>query len=773
MTATTARPCSCPARRSRCGRACRRASPRSWRAGQQLDLYRRLREDASGTARSSSCTTARPTPTAICTWAPRSTRSSRTWSTAASRCWARTRSTCPAGTATACRSSGRSSSATGRRARTRTRCRRPSSGASAASSPSTGSTSSARSSSAWAWSATGTHPYTTMDYRAEAGIFRELAKFLLSGELYRGKKSVMWSVVEKTALAEAEVEYHDHTSTTITVRFPVVETAAPGARGRFGPDLDHHALDHARQPRGRLWRGGRLPGDRGDRRRRAGRHAPRRREAAARRARWSRASRQRPGSPAIGRSPSCQAAALAGTDPAPSAARPGLRLRRCRCWRRTSSTPSRAPASSTSRPRTAPTTSSSARGTASRCRTRSPRTASTPTRCRCSPGLHVFKAAEPVIAALLERGALLARGKLTHSYPHSWRSKAPLIFRATPQWFIPMDGAGRLRAKALAAIEATRWVPAAGQEPDPRHDREPARLVRLAPARLGRADRGVRAQGERRGAARPGGGRADRGGLRAGAAPMPGSRPIRRSSSARSRDPADYEQVTDILDVWFDSGSTHADRARAAARARLAGLALSRGLGPAPRLVPLLAARELRHARPGALRGGPDPRLRGRRAGPQDVEVARQRGLAARSDEDPRRRHPAAVDGQRRLRRGRPDRRGDPGRPGRRLPPAAQHAALSARQPRRLQRGRAAAARRRCRSSSAGCCIAWPSSTGWCARPTRRSTSRACTRRCTTSARPTCRRSTSTCARTRSIAIGRTPSGGAPRAPCSTSCSTA
>ena len=68
------------------------------------------------------------------------------------------------------------------------------------------------------------HPYTTMDYRAEAGIFRELAKFLLSGQLYRGKKSVMWSVVEKTALAEAEVEYHDHTSTTITVRFPVVKS---------------------------------------------------------------------------------------------------------------------------------------------------------------------------------------------------------------------------------------------------------------------------------------------------------------------------------------------------------------------------------------------------------------------------------------------------------------------------------------------------------------------------------------------------------------------
>ena len=65
------------------------------------------------------------------------------------------------------------------------------------------------------------NPYTTMNYKTEAGIFRELGKFIMSGQLYRGRKSVMWSVVEKTALAEAEVEYHDHTSTTIIVRFPI------------------------------------------------------------------------------------------------------------------------------------------------------------------------------------------------------------------------------------------------------------------------------------------------------------------------------------------------------------------------------------------------------------------------------------------------------------------------------------------------------------------------------------------------------------------------
>src|SRR3954451_15159846 len=73
------------------------------------------------------------------------------------------------------------------------------------------------------------HPYTTMDYAAEAGIFREVAKFLLDGSLYRGKKSVMWSVVEKTALAEAEVEYHDHTSTMIWVRFLINEAITEGS----------------------------------------------------------------------------------------------------------------------------------------------------------------------------------------------------------------------------------------------------------------------------------------------------------------------------------------------------------------------------------------------------------------------------------------------------------------------------------------------------------------------------------------------------------------
>src|SRR5213075_1803674 len=66
--------------------------------------------------------------------------------------------------------------------------------------------------------------YSTMKYESEAVIANELGKFLMNGGLYKGSKAVLWSVVEKTALAEAEIEYHDHTSDTVYVRFPVVSS---------------------------------------------------------------------------------------------------------------------------------------------------------------------------------------------------------------------------------------------------------------------------------------------------------------------------------------------------------------------------------------------------------------------------------------------------------------------------------------------------------------------------------------------------------------------
>ena len=68
-------------------------------------------------------------------------------------------------------------------------------------------------------------PYSTMKFESEAIIMSEIGKFLMNGSLYRGVKPVMWSPVEKTALAEAEIEYHDHISTTIYAKFPVIKTS--------------------------------------------------------------------------------------------------------------------------------------------------------------------------------------------------------------------------------------------------------------------------------------------------------------------------------------------------------------------------------------------------------------------------------------------------------------------------------------------------------------------------------------------------------------------
>ena len=78
-------------------------------------------------------------------------------------------------------------------------------------------------------------------------------------------------------------------------------------------------------------------------------------------------------------------------------------------------------------------------------------------------GLFVRKAEEPIIAALKDSGALAHVTQITHSYPHCWRHKTPLIFRATPQWFISMDAKG-LRAGALDAIGKTQWIPGWGEE---------------------------------------------------------------------------------------------------------------------------------------------------------------------------------------------------------------------------------------------------------------------------------------------------------------------
>ena len=81
------------------------------------------------------------------------------------------------------------------------------------------------------------HPYSTMDFAAEAQIAREIMKFAQNGTLYRGSKPVMWSVVEKTALAEAEVEYEDYVSDQVWVKFPVRTSPGPRSQRLAGAAL--------------------------------------------------------------------------------------------------------------------------------------------------------------------------------------------------------------------------------------------------------------------------------------------------------------------------------------------------------------------------------------------------------------------------------------------------------------------------------------------------------------------------------------------------------
>ena len=103
-------------------------------------------------------------------------------------------------------------------------------------------------------------PYLTMDPHHEATIAGAFIDFLEKGYVYRGLKPVYWCIYDRTALAEAEVEYEDHTSPSIWVKFPVVEGAKSGSAGRGceRADLDDYSLDAARQPRARVSSGLRI-----------------------------------------------------------------------------------------------------------------------------------------------------------------------------------------------------------------------------------------------------------------------------------------------------------------------------------------------------------------------------------------------------------------------------------------------------------------------------------------------------------------------------------
>jgi isoleucyl-tRNA synthetase len=396
--------------------------------------------------------------------------------------------------------------------------------------------------------------YATMDFTSEAAIAAEIGRFLMNGALYRGLRPVMWSPVEKTALAEAEIEYHDHKSVTIWVRFPVVsggpaEIAGsaiviwtttpwtmPGNRAiAYGPEIDYLLLEVTETAEGaRAKAGERLM------------------VAEALLAAFLKETGIS-GHALIGR--------FKGSDLAGAVTAHPLRGQGYEYDVPLLPAEYVTTDAGTGFVHTAPTHGEDDFILGRAHGLEVPDTVGDDGTYNAwvplFAGIHVFKAAEPVCAALEAAGGLLHRNVLVHSYPHSWRSKAPIIYRATPQWFIRMDGPENIRGKALQAIAETRFIPEQGRNriasmvaarPDWCVSRQRAWGVPIAifvdrrtgeplrdPAVMARIVEFFKAEGADAWYARP-------------ASDFLGN----------DYDASQYEQVRDIIDVWFESGSTHA-----------------------------------------------------------------------------------------------------------------------------------------------------------------------------------------------------------------------
>jgi isoleucyl-tRNA synthetase len=469
------------------------------------------------------------------------------------------------------------------------------------------------------------HPYATMDYFAEAAIARELMKFAANGTLYRGSKPVMWSVVEKTALAEAEVEYEDYTSDTVWVKFPVAAVVAdkrvvsdplgivgsdshsnpsiviwtttpwtlPGNRAiAFSPKIAYGLYRVTGAPSGNwaevgqqyiladklaadVFKAAKVDADGYERVRSIDpnvlasyvcnhplKEFVRRKEAEENRG-W--AYNYSFDVPLLEGDHVTDDTGTGFVHTAPGHGREDFDI-----W-------------------TASARALEARGINTTIPYTVDENGALTDQAPGFTGKRVITdkgekgdANEAVIKALVEAGMLLARGRLKHQYPHSWRSKKPVIFRNTPQWFIAMDkdilqvdapgkpGAmvdggkakpgDTLRARARHAISVTQWVPPSGQnrivgmvnsKPDWVISRQRAWGVPIAVFVKENGDGSVEILQDERVNQRIVETFSESG---ADAWYMDGAR--ERFLGERAGEP--WQKVDDILDVWFDSGSTHA-----------------------------------------------------------------------------------------------------------------------------------------------------------------------------------------------------------------------
>ena len=333
------------------------------------------------------------------------------------------------------------------------------------------------------------NPYLTMSFDAEAQIARELMKVAASGQLYRGSKPVMWSVVERTALAEAEIEYQDYESDTIWVKFPIRSANGAFGTGSFEDFGSSYVVIWTTTP----WT---IPANRA----------------------ISYSSRISYGLYEVTASPEGNwakkgekyvlADKLAEETMAKAKVEAFVRLHDVDCSKIVSAShPLRGLAggyefevplldgehvtddAGTGFVHTAPGHGlddfeiwmNSGRMLAERgIDTAIPFTVDDAGFYTAAvPGFEGARviddagkkgdANQRVITALAERGMMVARGRVKHQYPHSWRSKKPIIYRNTPQWFVYMDRdiggkkGDTLRTRSLAAIDATKFYPPQGQ----------------------------------------------------------------------------------------------------------------------------------------------------------------------------------------------------------------------------------------------------------------------------------------------------------------------